>query len=92
MNVSLTVKLEEFVEQKVKTGRYQSASEVIRAGLRLLEEREQERRHNFAPANHEQLEEKLVEGLDSGSAGTMTDADWKKLRQRVQDHFQKADR
>ena len=40
MNVSLTPELEKFVAQKVQSGLYQTASEVIRAGLRLLEERD----------------------------------------------------
>ncbi len=41
MNLSLTPELEELVERKVKTGRYQTASEVIREALRALEERDQ---------------------------------------------------
>lgn len=41
MNVSLTPELEEFVNQKVESGKYQTASEVIRDGLRLLLEREE---------------------------------------------------
>ena len=40
MNVSLTDKLEEFVNELVEKGRYRSASEVVREGLRLLEIRE----------------------------------------------------
>ena len=40
MNVSLTKELEELVAGKVKTGLYHTASEVIREGLRLLEERD----------------------------------------------------
>ena len=40
MNVSLTDKLEKFVNQLVEQGRYRSASEVVREGLRLLEIRE----------------------------------------------------
>ena len=40
MNVSLTPALEKFVAQKVQSGLYQTASEVIREGLRLLEERD----------------------------------------------------
>ncbi len=40
MNVSLGERWEGFVEQAVKTGRYASASEVVREGLRLVEERE----------------------------------------------------
>jgi len=40
MNVSLTPKLEIFVKQKVEKGLYNSASEVVREALRLLEERD----------------------------------------------------
>lgn len=40
MNVSLGARWEEFVEAIVKEGRYSSASEVVREGLRLVEERE----------------------------------------------------
>ena len=39
-NVSLTPELERLIESLVASGRYQSASEVIRAGLRLLEQSE----------------------------------------------------
>ncbi len=37
MNVSLTPELTQFVQAKVATGHYRSASEVVRAALRLLE-------------------------------------------------------
>jgi len=40
MNVSLTPELEKLVNDKVNTGMYQTASEVIREGLRLLKERD----------------------------------------------------
>jgi len=40
MNVSLTPQLEFFVKQKVNQGLYNSASEVVREALRLLEERD----------------------------------------------------
>lgn len=40
MNVSLTPELEKFVQDKVESGRYTSASEVVREALRLLEKRE----------------------------------------------------
>ena len=43
MNVSLTPELENFVNSKVKNGRYNSASEVVREALRLLEEHDQTR-------------------------------------------------
>ena len=45
MNVSLTDKLENFVNQLVEQGRYRSASEVVREGLRLLEIREAQLQH-----------------------------------------------
>ena len=39
--VSLTPRLEEFIDREVKSGRYSSPSEVIREAVRLLEEKKQ---------------------------------------------------
>jgi antitoxin ParD1/3/4 len=47
MNISLTKPLEDFVQNKVNTGMYASASEVIRAGLRALVEQELDRNINI---------------------------------------------
>ncbi len=44
MNVHLTPELETLVHNKVKTGRYNSASEVVRDALRLFEERDRIRK------------------------------------------------
>ena len=41
MNISLTPELERLVTDKVKSGMYQTSSEVIREGLRLLKERDE---------------------------------------------------
>jgi len=41
-NVNLTSELDRFVAKKIKTGRYENASEVVRAGLRTLEREEQQ--------------------------------------------------
>jgi len=41
-NVNLTNELDRFVAKKVKTGRYENASEVVRAGLRTLEREERQ--------------------------------------------------
>ena len=41
-NVNLTTELDRFVLKKVKSGRYENASEVVRAALRTLEREEQQ--------------------------------------------------
>lgn len=64
MNVSLTPELEAFVHDKVASGRYTSASEVVRESLRLLEEREwlRERRIN-------ELKKEIQIGIDELERG-----------------------
>ncbi len=44
MNVSLTPELEKMVNDKVRSGRYNSASEVVREGLRLLQDHDELKR------------------------------------------------
>lgn len=61
MNVSLTSKLEGMVRKLVKSGRYNSASEVVRDGLRLVQDREQLREIKL----HE-LRKAIQEGRESG--------------------------
>lgn len=56
-SISLGDHFENFVDKRVSTGRFKNASEVIRAGLRLLEEEE-----NKMNA----LKTAIVEGIDSG--------------------------
>jgi antitoxin ParD1/3/4 len=53
MNVSLTPELEKFVSTKVESGRYNSASEVVREALRLLEEHDQARAARLTEFNQE---------------------------------------
>jgi antitoxin ParD1/3/4 len=64
MNVSLTPRLEEMVQEHVRSGRYSSASEVIRAALRLLEDHEREQAVRF-----EQLKADVQKGIDDLDAG-----------------------
>jgi antitoxin ParD1/3/4 len=64
MNVSLTPELEKFVSEKVESGRYTSASEVVREALRLLEEHDRARNAQIAAFNRE-LGERLA-ALDRG--------------------------
>lgn len=77
MNVSLTAKLEDFVSRKVKSGRYNSASEVVREALRLLEEHEQARNIQLSEFNLE-LGRRLA-SLDRGE-----NIDPAKTRSRIQ--------
>jgi len=53
MNVSLTPELDKFVVGKVESGRYNSASEVVREALRLLEEHDRARGAQLAAFNQE---------------------------------------
>src|SRR3989442_16004788 len=64
MNVSLTPELEHWVDEKVKSGRYASASEVIREGLRLLEEQEALKQQRLAEIR--QKIDRALDQLDSG--------------------------
>jgi antitoxin ParD1/3/4 len=50
-NVSLTPELERSVDERVASGRYRSASEVVRAGLRLLEREERAERSARPPTS-----------------------------------------
>jgi len=56
-SIALGEHFEDFVKFRIKEGRYKNASEVIRAGLRLLEEEEQK---FYA------LKSAIQEGIDSG--------------------------
>ena len=49
MNVSMTDRLAGYVRKKVKSGRYNNASEVIREALRLLEEQDRMRAAKLDP-------------------------------------------
>jgi antitoxin ParD1/3/4 len=53
MNVSLTPELKNFVSAKVGSGRYNSASEVVREALRLLEEHDRARAGQLTEFNQE---------------------------------------
>jgi len=64
MNISLTPELERLVSEKVQTGRYASASEVIREGLRLLEEQDQLKQRRLA-----EVRQKIDRGLEQLDRG-----------------------
>ena len=72
MNVSLTPELEQYVSANVESGRYNSASEVVREALRLLEEQEQVRAARLGEFNQE-LGRRL-DSLDRGNHVTPKEA------------------
>jgi antitoxin ParD1/3/4 len=69
-NINLTDHFDRFVEAGVASGRYQNASEVVRAALRLLEQQEQE-----DAAKLKRLREALQEGFDASARGDVIDVD-----------------
>lgn len=70
MNVSLTPELENLVHVKVASGRYTSASEVIREALRLMEQRD-----NVQELHREQIRRKIAAGAASLRAGEGADGE-----------------
>ena len=65
-SVSLGHYFDDFIKSRIDAGRYKNASEVIRAGLRLLEEEE---------SKYAALKQALQEGLDSGIANDFNPED-----------------
>lgn len=70
MNVSLTPELERLINDKVQTGSYQTASEVVREALRLLKHRDE---------GLVQLRSDIQAGLDQIARGQSTDHDQRSL-------------
>ena len=63
MNVNLTPQLEELVRAKVNSGMYNSASEVVREALRLMDEQDRLRQVKL-----DDLRREVRKGLDSGTS------------------------
>jgi antitoxin ParD1/3/4 len=64
MNVSLTPELEKIINVKVESGLYNSASEVVRAGIRLLQQQDEIRELKL-----ESLRNEIQKGIDDLEAG-----------------------
>ena len=83
MNVSLTPELEKIVNDKVKSGRYLSASEVVREALRLLEERDRLQEIRLV-----ELRKEIRKGLNSGPSIDGEEV-FRELRQKAQERRRK---
>ncbi|AMN48320.1 addiction module antitoxin [Steroidobacter denitrificans] len=65
-SVALGNHFEEFIKEQLDSGRFNNVSEVVRAGLRLLEDEEKLRQ-----IRHAELKAAIQEGIDSEGAGTI---------------------
>jgi len=70
MNVSLTRELGQLIHLKVQTGRYTSASEVVREALRLMEERDQ-----MQALHKAEIRKKIAAGVASLREGKSVDGE-----------------
>jgi len=68
MNVSLTTEMEEWVQRKVGSGLYTSASEVVREAIRALHERETRKSTRLA-----NLKDAVALGIQSVDSGDLQD-------------------
>ena len=84
MNVSLTPELKKFVQKEVTTGLYQTASEVIRAGLRRLKE-DQQARQSKTPQTLAEVEAQLLQSVARLDRGEGVDGEkvFRRLRKRI---------
>lgn len=80
VNISITPELDAFLQSRVKSGRYQTTSEVVREALRLLERHEQDREAAILP-----LKAKLERGAGQAERGELIDGDevFDELRQMI---------
>lgn|SRR5215469_4261864 len=74
-NVNLTDTLDHFIVEKVKSGRYENASEVMRAALRALEREEKEYEAKLAA---------LRSAIDAGDSSEVARGDvFRRVRQKL---------
>ena len=70
MNVSLTTQLEAFIQEKVDSGQYRSASEVVREALRLLWEQNQARQLRL-----DRLRQEIAAGIEEADRGDLIEGE-----------------
>jgi len=70
VNISLTPELGAFLDSRVKSGRYQTSSEVVREALRLLERHEERRELSLR-----ELKARLEQGAAEADRGELVDGD-----------------
>ena len=80
VNISLTPELGAFLQSRVRSGRYQTTSEVVREALRLLERQERDRGEAL-----QELKAKLERGAKQAARGELLEGDevFEELRQAI---------
>ena len=80
LTITVTPELEAFIRERVASGRFDTASDVVREGLQLLEVREHERE-----AVLDEIRREIEIGLEQAKAGQLRDgrAVFEELRSRV---------
>ena len=78
MNISITPELEELIDKKVKTGMYNSASEVVREGLRLLKEQDE-----LKELRLKELKKEIQKGYDSATNGNVAEWNLNQFKDKV---------
>jgi antitoxin ParD1/3/4 len=80
ITVTLPPELDAFIEERVASGRFATAGEAVREGLRLLEAREQEREAVLT-----ELRQEIELGVEQAKAGKLSDgrAFFEQLRQKI---------
>ena len=83
MNISLAPELEDLIHQKVESGRYNSASEVIGKALRLLEEQELQGAKRLEEIKHEIA--LGLKDLDEGRSMPLNEQTLETIKSRIRE-------
>lgn len=70
MEITLQPELEQFIQEKIKSGQYQSVNEAVNAALKLLIERELIARGRFA-----ELRQEILVGIEASERGDVLDSE-----------------
>ena len=82
VNISLTPELDAFLQSRVKSGRYQTTSEVVREALRRFQRQENEQDEEFR-----RLKARLRRGAAQAEHGNLLDGDevFAELRELIEE-------
>jgi antitoxin ParD1/3/4 len=78
LEVTLSPTLQQFVEQKVRTGSFSSATDVVAGALKLLKLEDE-----ISGLDPEQLRVQIEEGMDESRRGLSTPLDMEEIKRQV---------